>query len=378
MNSYFIYSEEGSNFEYDPDHPFRPERSLMMKDLLEKYELLNEPWIEVVPPEPIPRELLLLFHSEKYLKTLEAAGKGEVTEDTLMAGLGTNDNPIFKDMFEKSNLAAGGTLVGTRLVLEAEGKAFAFNPIGGFHHAYPDYAEGFCYINDIAIVGKMLRRDGLRFAYIDVDAHHGNGVETAFYDDDGALVISIHQSGKTLYPGTGFEDSFGEGAGEGYNINVPLLPHTDDDLYLKAFYEVVTPAVETFSPDVVLFEMGTDTMYNDPLTSLALTNNSFEAIALEVGRLSEKLIGMGGGGYNVDSTSRAWAVAWAAINGFEMENPYAGIVGGMMSGPELEGGTLLDNPRYITGPLRDKNKEELDRVLKYIKENVFPKLGVKG
>jgi len=332
----------------------------------------------VVEPEPIPRELLLLFHTEKYLKILEDAGRGEITEDTIKAGLGTSDNPIFKDMFEKSNLASGGTLVGTRLVLEAEGKAFAFNPTGGFHHAYSEYAEGFCYINDIAVVGKILRRDGLRFAYVDIDAHHGNGVEKAFYDDDGALVISIHQTGKTIYPGTGFENSFGEGKGEGYNINVPLPVQSDDEIFLKAFYEVVTPAVEAFSPDIVLFEMGTDTMSNDPLTNLALTNNSFEAMALETGRFSEKLVGMGGGGYNVDNASRSWAVAWAAINGIEMDNPYAGVLSGMMIGPELEGGTLLDNPIYVTGPTKERNQKELDRVLKYIKETVFPKIGVEG
>ncbi len=378
MDSFFIYSDESSHFEYSPDHPFRPERALNLKNLLEQYDLINKSWIKVVPPEPIPEEILLLFHTKNYLKVLKSASKGEITEETLRAGLGTSDNPIFKDMFNKSNLASGGTLVGTRLVLEASDRAFAFNPTGGFHHAYPDHAEGFCYINDIAVVGKMLRRDGLRFAYIDIDAHHGNGVEAAFEEDNGALVISMHQTGKTIYPWGGFEDNIGKGVGEGYNINIPLPPQTDDELFLKAFFEIVTPAVEAFAPDIVLAEMGTDTMANDPLTNMALTNNSFEMMALEIGKFSKKLVGMGGGGYNIDNASRSWAVAWAAINGIKMENPYAGILGGVMVGPEIEGGTLLDNPIYITGPTKEKNEKEVDRVIKYIHDVGFPKIGAVG
>jgi hypothetical protein len=119
-------------------------------------------------------------------------------------------------------------------------------------------------------------------------------------------------------------------------------------------------------------------MANDPLTNMALTNNSFEMMALEIGKFSKKLVGMGGGGYNIDNASRSWAVAWAAINGIKMENPYAGILGGVMVGPEIEGGTLLDNPIYITGPVKEKNEKEVDRIIKYIHDVVFPKIGAVG
>jgi acetoin utilization protein AcuC len=298
-----------------------------------------------------------------------------ITEDTVMAGLGSSDNPIFPGMFEKTNCAAGGTLVGLHRVMDCPERAVCFNPIGGFHHAYPDHAEGFCYINDIAIAGKILRGQGKRFAYIDIDAHHGNGVDAAFWEDDGALVISIHQSGYTIYPGTGFENEIGEGIGHGYTINVPIPPQTDDDLYLKVFSAVVPPAVKAFAPDVILAELGTDTLANDPLTNLCLTNNAIGTIAEQIGGLCDKIVAMGGGGYNVERATRAWTIAWAALNGIELENPYAGMLSGVMTGPEIEGGDLSDPHIYITGPTKERNEKEIDRVVDYIRKTVFPIIG---
>jgi acetoin utilization protein AcuC len=375
MKSFFIYSDTLSRFEYSPNHPFRPERAAIMLDLCKRYGLIDETWISLVNPEPISDDLLLMFHTGRYLETLRDAGHGVITEDTVIAGLGSSDNPIFPDMFEKSNCAAGGTIVGLSHVMECPERAVAFNPIGGFHHAFPDHAEGFCYLNDIAIAGKTLRRQGKRFAYIDIDAHHGNGVEAAFLEDDGALVISIHQSGYTIYPGTGFENEIGQGKGRGYTINVPIPPQTDDDLYLKAFREIVPPAVSAFAPDVILAQLGADTLANDPLTNLCLTNNAIRAIATEIGRLSEKIIGMGGGGYNLERATRAWTLAWAALNDIELDNPYAGMLSGVMSGPEIDGGDLSDPHIYISGPTKDRNEKEIDRVVHYIKETVFPIIG---
>lgn len=375
MKSFFIYSDSLSRFEYSPNHPFRPERASIMLDLCKRYGLIDEPWISLLEPEPIPDDTLLLFHTAQYLKTLAEAGRGVITEDTVLAGLGTSDNPIFPDMFEKTNCAAGGTLIGLSRVMECADRAVAFNPIGGFHHAFPDYAEGFCYINDIALAGRILRRAGKRFAYVDIDAHHGNGVEAAFQEDDGALVISIHQSGYTIYPGTGFENEIGIGKGRGYTINVPVPPQTDDDLYLKAFREIVPPAVMAFGPDVILAQLGADTLANDPLTNLCLTNNAIRTIAGEIGRLCEKVVAMGGGGYNLERATRAWTLAWAALNGIELEDPYAGMLSGVMSGPEIDGGDLSDRHIYITGPTKERNEKEIDRVIGYIKKEVFPIIG---
>lgn len=375
MKSFFIYSDAVSRFSYGPDHPFRPERAQMMINLCRKYGLVDEPWISIVEPTPIPEELLLLFHTREYLTTLKAAGHGEITEETVRAGLGTSDNPIFEEMFQKSNVAAGGTLVGLDRVMDTDGQAVAFNPIGGFHHSFPDHAEGFCYINDIAVAGKILRRHGKRFAYIDIDAHHANGVEAAFYDDDGALIISIHQSGYTIYPGTGFENEIGTGKGRGYTINVPIPPQTDDDLYLKAYFAIVPPAVKAFGPDVILAQLGADGMANDPLTNLCLTNNCTRTVTGQMRTLCNKIVGMGGGGYNLEKATRAWTIAWAELNGIEMENPYAGLLSGVMTGPEIEGGDLSDPHIYITGPTKERNEREIDRVVDYIRKTVFPIIG---
>jgi len=346
-----------------------------MLDLCKRYGLIDEPWISVVGPEPIPDDLLLLFHTEKYLETLRNAGNGIITDETVMAGLGSSDNPIFSAMFEKSNCAAGGTLVALSHVMECGERAVAFNPIGGFHHAFPDYAEGFCYLNDIAVAGRRLRQQGKRFAYIDIDAHHGNGVEAAFQEDDGALVISIHQSGYTIYPGTGFENEIGQGKGRGYTINVPVPPQTDDDLYLKAFRAIVPPAVTAFAPDVILAQLGADSLANDPLTNLCLTNNAIRSIAMEIRGLCSKIVAMGGGGYNLEKATRAWTIAWAVLNDIELENPYAGVLSGVMTGPEIEGGDLSDPHIYITGPTKERNEKEINRVVDYIRETVFPIIG---
>ena len=378
MKSYYIYTEGMSDFELSPEHPYRPDRSDKSFELCERYDLLDKPWMSIIPPEPLSDELLLLFHTDKYLNILKNADKSEVTEETMKAGLGTPDNPIFPDMFNKLNLVSGGTYVGTQKVIETNGRAYAFSPVGGFHHAYPDHAEGFCYINDIAVVGKKLRNDGLRIAYIDIDAHHGNGVESAFLDDKDALVISIHQTGKTIYPGTGFETELGSGDAIGTNINIPLPPRTDDELYLKAFYEIVPPMVETFSPDIILAQIGTDTLVNDAIANLSLTNRSYVKVVREIWNMTDKLVSTGGGGYNVDSASRAWTLAWAAVNDIKIEDPYAGIISGVMKGTEIEGGDLSDSPVFVSVKVREKNEKEIDRVIEYLKKNAFPLIGAKG
>jgi acetoin utilization protein AcuC len=375
MKSFFIYSDTLAHFEYSQDHPFRPERAAIMLNLCRRYGLIDEPWISILSPESIPDDLLLLFHTDRYLETLKDAGHGVITDNTVMAGLGTSDNPIFPDMFEKTNCAAGGTIVGLSHVMDCPEPAVAFNPIGGFHHAFPDYAEGFCYLNDIAVAGRILRRQGKRFAYIDIDAHHGNGVEAAFSEDDGALIISIHQSGYTIYPGTGFENEIGQRRGRGYTINVPVPPQTDDDLYLRAFRAVVPPAVRAFGPDVILAQLGADSLANDPLTNLSLTNNAVRTIAKEIRPLCDKIVAMGGGGYNLEKATRAWTIAWAALNGIELENPYAGMLSGVMTGPDIDGGDLSDPHIYITGPTKERNEKEIDRVIDYIIKTVFPIIG---
>jgi len=238
VKSAFIYSQELGRFDFGYDHPYKPERAIKTYDLCSRYGVLNYPWMQVVEPQRIDPKVLTLFHDEHYLELLKEASMGKVSLEMLSYGLGTEDNPILPGIYEWSLMTAGGTVLGADCIARGE-MDIAFNPLGGFHHARRSRAEGFCYINDVVIATLDLLNRGLRLAFVDIDAHHCNGVQEAFYEDDRLLMISLHESGETLYPGTGKESEIGKGKGLGHTVNVPLDAGTDDEVYLEAFGEVV-------------------------------------------------------------------------------------------------------------------------------------------
>ena len=221
---------------------------------------------------------------------------------------------------------------------------FVFNPFGGFHHAGKDHAEGFCYINDIAVAIADLIRKDQRVAYIDIDAHHGNGVQDAFYETDKVLCISLHESGETLYPGTGSEAEIGSKEGVGYNVNIPLRAGTDDELYLFVFQSLVPPLIQNFKPDIVVANIGCDIHRDDPLANLNLTSNGYRSVISMINDLCPKILALGSGGYNLHRTAALWALAWAEFCGLQPQDLHAGLVGGMMYGPETGAGQLDDPP----------------------------------
>jgi len=330
-----------------------------------------------MPPKPIDPGLLSLFHDEGYLNLLREASAGKVTLDMLAHGIGTEDNPILPGIYEWSLMTAGATHMGMRLIVE--GKAdVVFNPLGGFHHARRDYAEGFCYVNDIAIAITDAVKRGLKVAFIDIDAHHCNGVQDAFYEEDRALVISLHETGETLYPGTGRVDEIGVGKGVGYNINIPLAEGTDDEVFVYAFQEVVPPIVRAFEPNLVVAEIGADTLRSDPLTDLMLTNNAYQEVVKAIQGFSQRLLALGGGGYDIYRTARCWTLAWSIFNGVEPEDEFAGAVGGMMFGPEMEVSSLYDVPRPTTGRVKEKALARAKEAVDFIKSKVFPLHGLEG
>ena len=185
------------------------------------------------------------------------------------------------------------------------------------HHALANRASGFCYINDIAVGIKDLLARNLRVAYVDVDAHHGDGVEAAFKDTDQVLTVSIHQHGRTLFPGTGFVYETGSGRGQGYSVNLPLLPGTDDELFLKVFGELVPDLLSAFKPDILVTQLGVDTFRSDPLTNLCLTTNGFVEIVKIFKEMGLPWLALGGGGYHIVNVARAWTLAWALMNDIE-------------------------------------------------------------
>jgi acetoin utilization protein AcuC len=364
-------------FDFGYDHPFKPERAVKTFDLCNRYGVMNHSWMTVLDPEPLDPKLLTLFHTTALIQAVEKAGRGEFELEMMEFGLGTKDNPILPGIYEWVLRAAGGTYQVMDSILTGRAHA-AFNPFGGFHHAMPNHVEGFCYLNDIniAIIAALKKVPGLKVAYIDCDAHHGNGVQEAFYEDPRVLVISLHETGKTLYPWSGWETEIGKGGGKGFTINVPLEPGTDDEVYAFAFDAIVPPLVRSFAPDIIVAELGADTLISDPLTHMKLTNNGYQQTVRCIRELCPKVIGLGGGGYDLYRTARCWTLAWAILNEVVPIDEFAGLVGGMMFGPEMEVGSLYDYPYLSEGEIKDTAFQEARRVVTYIQDVIFPLHGI--
>jgi len=374
VGSLFIYSEEMGWFDFGPDHPFKPERAAKTYDLCNRYGVLNHDWMQVQEPEAIDPALLTLFHEPDYLLLLEEASRGKVRIEMLASGLGTQDNPILPGIYQWSLLAAGGTQAGMKALLSGDALV-AFNPVGGFHHAMPGHAEGFCYLNDIAVSIRYALKvsPNKRIAFVDLDAHHGNGVQEAFYEDPRVLVISVHESGRTLYPWSGNETETGAGDGEGFTMNVPLEPGSDDEVYDYVMAEAVIPLLESYAPDLIVAELGADTMVSDPLTHLKLTNNGYQKALKKIKAVCPCILALGGGGYDLYRTARCWTLAWAIMNEVQPIDEFAGLVGGMMFGPEMEVGSLYDHAYHTTGEVKEKALSEAQRVVGFLKENLLPR-----
>ena len=375
LKSAFIYSPLFSQYDFGPLHPFKTARAKIVYELCHRYSLLDRPWIEIAKPEPLCFEKLSLFHNGDYLNLLKAASSNAFAFEMLGCGLGTEENPVFEGLYDLITLSAGATYLGADLLVN-QGFSVALNVFGGFHHAGTSHAEGFCYINDAGVAISHLLKEGLKVAYIDLDAHHGNGIQDAFYTDPRVLKISLHESGKTLYPWSGYETEIGKGGGKGYTVNLPLPQGTDDETYLSAFAQVVPPLITAFAPDITLGVFGADTHRSDPLTHLNMSNYALcEAVKIIRG-LSPKLLALGGGGYNLYTSARTWSLLWAIMNKIEPDDTVMGAVGGMMYGPEAESGSLeQDSLVSTTGAAKEKIQKEVAGKVEYIKKTVFPLLG---
>ena len=317
MKNAFIYTDAYLDYDYGPTHPLQIIRLKLTYDLIKAYGLLDLPSVQFIPTIKAEEKDLVSFHSKEYLNVLKQANEGYLMGDAYLYGLGPGDNPIFPGLFNWSLLVTGATLQAVDFVADGRGE-IAFNIAGGLHHAMSARASGFCYINDPVIGIMRLLNRGKRVAYIDIDAHHGDGVQKAFYGINQVLTISLHETGYTLFPGTGFENEIGEGEGEGYSVNLPFPPYTDDEVYLWVFEEVVPELVHAFQPDVVVTQLGVDTFYNDPLTNLHFSILGYERVLKRIKGLAPRWVALGGGGYNIFNVVQAWTLAWAVMNGIEL------------------------------------------------------------
>jgi acetoin utilization protein AcuC len=312
LKTAFLYSEKFADVSYGAEHPMRPERLRLAYESIKECGLFSMNAC-VVRARKATEDEVLLFHTPEYIKALKEADSGVIPAGGPLYGMGCGDNPCFRGVFEWSLYTTGASVQAAELVADKK-TGIAFNIGGGLHHALPDRASGFCYINDPAVAIKKLLLSGKRVAYIDIDAHHGDGVERAFYDTDRVLTVSIHESGEYLFPGTGFPQNFGNGPGLGYAVNLPMPPGAGDELFVKGFLEIVPPFIEAFAPDIIVTQLGVDTFSVDPITHLELTTNGFEEMIRTFKSFGLPWVALGGGGYDIDAVKRAWTIAWAIMN----------------------------------------------------------------
>jgi len=306
----FFYSEDFLKYDLGPQHPMRPARVARTHELLECYGALEA--VEVRVPQPCPLEALAWAHSAEYIETVDRLSAGEHVPFPFRYGFGYGDNPVFPDMWDSSRLYTGASLDAAQAIVDGEAR-LTMNTAGGLHHAHRDRAAGFCVFNDCVVALHKLREKYERILYVDIDVHHGDGVQEAFYDSPNVLNVSIHETGQTLFPGSGFVRELGVGGGTGYSVNLPLWPYTDDEIWYWTWREGAWPIIEAFKPEVVCLEGGADAHYLDPLARLNLTAQGWIRAVEDVISLGLPTVALGGGGYNLTTVPRMWTLMFSRV-----------------------------------------------------------------
>ncbi len=386
----FGWDERLVAYDFGPDHPLNPVRVELAVRLARDLGLLDGANVEQVGAEPASDEELRLVHAQTYIDAVRRAGN--TLEPDLAHGLGTPDDPVFAGMHDASALVVGASLAAVRAVWSGESE-HAVNLAGGLHHAMRESASGFCIYNDAAAaIADALDRGAERVAYVDVDVHHGDGVEAAFWDDPRVLTISLHESGRYLFPGTGFAGDVGGPGAEGFAVNVALPMGTRDDGWLRAFDAVVPPLLAAFAPQLMVTQHGCDTHALDPLAHLELSVDGQRATYERLHRLAHahaggRWVALGGGGYAlVDVVPRAWAHLVGEVVGRPVE-PATRVPAGWLEhvasrlgrrGPQ----TMTDGRRphptpWSAGPGgTDRDDDPVDRAIRTTRHAVFAEHGL--
>jgi acetoin utilization protein AcuC len=369
------FGDDAPWYDHGPQHPLRPARVLLTRELIRAYGIIDGTRVLETPARDATEDELFLVHSERYVQAVRRAGHGE-DGPWWEFGFGPGDNPIFPRMHEASARVVGASLVAAEAVWSGRAE-HAFNPAGGLHHALPERASGFCVYDDPAIaICWLLEHGARRVAYVDVDVHHGDGVQAVFFADPRVLTISIHQTGATLFPGTGFVDELGDGDARGTKVNLPLPPFTGDDLWLGGFREVVPPLVEAWAPDVLVTQLGCDTHRSDPLAQLHLTTTAYRHTAGALHDLAHRVAGgrwvaTGGGGYQwARVVPRAWTIYFAEMAGVTLADE---IPESWLDQARRAAGYDVP-PRLSEPPVRGSPVDPTDvaRVVDRVKELIFP------
>ncbi len=316
-----VYGDELMKHHLSDQHPLQPIRVKLTMDLIRSTGLIEH--CHLMPPRRATIKELELVHSPEYVdlvrKLSDPAQRRQVSPVRVeAAGFGSADNPISNELHEGTALVVGASLVAAEAI-ESEAALHAFSPSGGLHHGHRERASGFCTYNDPAIACQWLKERGHRVAYVDVDVHHGDGVEEIFYSDPDVMTISLHESGRYLFPGTGFPEDAGVGAARGTAANLPFVPFTWDDPWLEGFEKVVLPLLRRFKPTVLVTQDGCDTHYLDPLAHLAASTRIWPRVGRVFHELAHELcdgrwLALGGGGYAIyEVVPRAWTLFFAEM-----------------------------------------------------------------
>jgi acetoin utilization protein AcuC len=315
QDSIFIYSPELLKYKFSDHHPFNPLRLKLTLDLLMKSNAIKTN--DIVPPRFATKDELSLLHDIDYIEAVQQAGQGLLSMDRAENyGLGTEDTPIFPNMHENSALLVGGSLTAADYVMS--GKAnHALHLGGGLHHGFRGKASGFCVYNDCSVAIRYIQETyHAKVLYIDTDAHHGDGIQWSFYDDPNVCTLSIHETGRYLFPGTGDIHERGHDKGYGFSFNIPVDAFTEDESWLTCYKEALSEVAAYFKPDVILTQNGADAHFLDPLTHLSVTMKTYKEIPKIAHEIAHQYcdgrwIAVGGGGYDIwRVVPRAWALIW--------------------------------------------------------------------
>ena len=300
-----FYGEALRKYAFPAGHPFRVERVERFWELVNKDGVANSEKVQVCEPVMADESDVLSFHIPEYVDFVKKAS--QIGGGYLDGG----DTPAFKGVYEASLYVVGTTLKALEMVM-SNNASNAFNPIGGLHHAWRDRASGFCVFNDAAIAIMLAKTKYKldRILYVDIDAHHGDGVFYEFYNDPEAFIVDMHEDGKLLFPGTGFEDEIGSGNAAGRKMNIVMAAGSGAEEFKNGFAKIIQFA-EKAEPELILLQCGADGLAGDPITHLQYTPECHRFAAENLYSLSErfckgKIVAMGGGGYNLDNVARAW------------------------------------------------------------------------
>jgi acetoin utilization protein AcuC len=381
-----VWDEALTRYDFGPGHPFDPVRIRLTMALAGELGVLSSPAVSMISPSPATDSEIETVHDPQYVAVVRHVGRALVP--ALRFGLGTDDDPVFEGMHEAAALVVGATLTAARSVWSGA-TAHAVSVAGGHHHAMRANASGFCVYNDPAVAIKWLLSAGAeRVAYVDLDVHHGDGVQAAFYDEPRVLTISLHEHPATLFPGTGMPDETGTGAGAGYAVNVALPAGTDDAGWLRALDAVALPLLRSFKPTVLVSQHGCDSHRLDPLAHLSLSVDGQRQAQLVMHELAHELcdgcwIATGGGGYAlVQVVPRTWTHLLAVAAGAPIDQETATPAQWRELARSLTGetapSTMTDGvpPRYVSFASGMDPDDAVDRAIMRTRSAVFPAHGL--